>query len=155
MNLRRENLQFALVMASKALSVAATSVITFCFVFPSLMFKSKKKILLQVKIILQNNQRMTENAKRSLSFLSGNKIFFLSSKTVLKSTSHSCLLFCVSRAQRLHQVPSFFHLPPRSPLWWAWEHREWDRSCQGRYIYARRSYGRAGCAPPSPTLALR
>ena len=50
------------------------------------MFKSKKKILLQVKIILQNNQRMTENAKRSLSFLSGNKIFFLSSKTVLKST---------------------------------------------------------------------
>ena len=58
------------------------------------MFKSKKKILLQVKIILQNSQKMTENVKCSLSFLSVNKILFLSSKTVLKSTSHShCFLF--------------------------------------------------------------
>ncbi|MBQ7226192.1 MAG: hypothetical protein IJX02_06305 [Clostridia bacterium] len=61
-------LPFALVTASKVLSVVATSVITFCFVFPSLMFKSKKKILLQVKIILQNSQKMTENVKCSLSF---------------------------------------------------------------------------------------
>ena len=88
MSLRRETLPFVLVTASKVLSVVATSVITFCFVFPSLMFKSKKKILLQVKIILQNSQKMAENVKCSLSFLSVNKILFLSSKTVLKSTRH-------------------------------------------------------------------
>ena len=48
----------------------------------------KKKILLQVKIILQNSQKMTENVKCSLSFFSVNKILFLSSKIVLKSTRH-------------------------------------------------------------------
>ena len=96
MSLRRETLPFVLVTASKVLSVVATSVITFCFVFPSLMFKSKKKILLQVKIILQNSQKMTENVKCSLSFLSVNKILFLSSKTVLKSTHHLLRFFyCV------------------------------------------------------------
>ena len=57
------------------------------------MFKSKKKILLQVKIILQNSQKMTENVKCSLSFLSVNKILFLISKTVLKSTRHYGWLF--------------------------------------------------------------
>ena len=93
MSLRRETLPFVLVTASKVLSVVATSVITFCFVFPSLMFKSKKKILLQVKIILQNSQKMTENVKCSLSFLSVNKILFLISKTVLKSSSPLAIIF--------------------------------------------------------------
>ena len=68
------------------ISVIAIPVIGFGFAL--MMFKSKKKILLQVKIILQNSQKMTENAKCSLSFLSVNKILFLSLKTVLKSTRH-------------------------------------------------------------------
>ena len=42
---------------------------------------------------------MTENVKCSLSFLSVNKILFLSSKTVLKSTRHSSTSFCL----RFHQ----------------------------------------------------
>ena len=37
--------------------VVVTSVITFCFVFRSLMIKSKKKILLQVRMILKNSKK--------------------------------------------------------------------------------------------------
>ena len=61
------------------------------------MLKSKKKILLKVKIKLQNSQKMTENVKCSLSFLLVNKIFFLSSKTVLNSPKPFLRCFSLER----------------------------------------------------------
>ena len=54
--LMRETLPFALVMVIKVLSVVATNVITLCFVFPNLMFKLKKRIILQIKIIQKNDR---------------------------------------------------------------------------------------------------
>ena len=54
--------------------------------FPEFDLQIKEENIAARKIILPNSQKMTENIRYSLSFLSVNKIFFFSSKTVLKRT---------------------------------------------------------------------
>ena len=49
---------------------------------------------------------MTGNVKSSLSFFQINKIFFLSSKTVLKDNTHSPIgFFCRKKQSHLHLSP--------------------------------------------------
>ena len=60
----------------------------FLLCFPEFDVQIKEENIAESKDNTTKQQKMTENVKCSLSFLSVNKIFFLSSKTVLKSTHH-------------------------------------------------------------------
>ena len=58
--LHPESLPFVLVTVSKVLSVVATNVITFCFVFLNLIGKTKKRIMLGIKLIFNDRIRKDE-----------------------------------------------------------------------------------------------
>ena len=59
-SLHQESLPFVLATVSEVLSVVATNVITFCFVFLNLIGKTKKRIMLGIKLIFNDFIRKDE-----------------------------------------------------------------------------------------------